>query len=422
MTTPELYTRRSRPGSTWAGTLCLAAGLWAGMALSADADPQLSDWRAANDTVGKFLRGHIDILRAEAKSGAGAVAAKRTTAGDGMALDQVKALALKARATELFLPAGLSAAERQLHAVTVSQLLLEVEQAWFAAVGAHEVLQLQTNATEAALIGQELAIRMGVIGNWGADRVLAAQMNAQAQQLKLLGAQSLAQQNLLLLESLVMTSGIELPESLPALRGLGARADLRASPSELADQRLARMPDYAASLTTQKQWQALAGQEALAQWAQYTDERIAVALQSGDASALVIDPSQILWNHNVKEALHANAAIMALQASTRNTMARAQALVQTSHAQALLLANEIVPLAMQAEEEAVYQYNGMFISTWNLLDQYRARVEAQIAAVGAQMLFLQTDVAFKAYLAGAEFRAPNATGASDFGANDAGGH
>ena len=47
--------------------------------------------------------------------------------------------------------------------------------------------------------------------------------------------------------------------------------------------------------------------------------------------------------------------------------------VKSRHAETLLLANEILPLAVQAEEEAVYQYNGMFISTWQLLAQFRAK-------------------------------------------------
>ena len=386
---------------------------------------QLPDWRAANDAVGKFLRGHIDIVRAESRSGSVspvAPDAPNTNKGDAISLDQAKKLALRAKATDLFLVPGQSVVERQAQAIAVTELLFEVESVWLGAVGHQVLLQLQQDATEAATIASELASRMGVIGNWGADRVLAVQMQAKAEELKLLNAQNAARQSLLQLESILMTPDVAVPPSLPALRGLAARADLRASSDELASERLSRIPNYATRLVELERWQTQASAEALAQWTQYSNEQIDAAIKSGDSSVLVIDPTKLLWNHSVKEALHSAAYTAELQASTRNTVAQAQAAVISSHQQAMLLANDFVPLAMQAEEEAVYQYNGMFISTWNLLEQYRARVQVQIAAVNAQMLFLQTDAAFKAYMAGADYRPPaNALGA-DLGASSAGGH
>lgn len=418
--------------------LCVATALWLGMPSASYAEPQLTDWRAANDAVGKFLRGHIDIVRAEARTeartGSNSPGDKQTSSGDVMTLSDVKKLALKARATDLFLLPGQSAWEQQAQAVAVTEVLLAVEQAWLAAVAANEVLRLQHNATEAAVIAEELATRMGLIGNWGADRVLAVQMDAKAQQLTLLDTQIAAKQSALALQALTMTGEMDssapalaslpaqLPASLPTMRGLGARADLRASADELTNDRLSRLPDYAANLAERQRWQALAGPEALAQWTQYIEQRIDVAVQNGDPSVLAIDPTEVLWNHNVKEALHANAAIAQLQASTRNTIAMAQAAVRNTHEQAMMLANEFVPLTFAAEEDAVYQYNGMFISTWNLLEQYRARVDAQIAAVNAQLLFLQTDAAYKAYMAGANYQAPVGAVGVALGAASAGGH
>lgn len=408
----------------------LTAALWASSPGVSQADPQIADWQAANDAVGKFLRGHIDIVRAEARQGAANDQSQQANGGDPITLAEAKKLALTARASELFLTPGQSVMERQVQAVAVTELLLSVEQAWLAATAANEVLRLQINATEAAVIAEELATRMGLIGNWGADRVLAVQMDAKAQQLKLLDAQSAAEQSALALQALIMASEndssgsvlLSLPTSLPAMRGLGARNDLRTSAAELARERLSRLPDYAAKINERQQWQALAGQEALVQWDQYVAQRIDVALQSGDASDLTIDPNKILWNHNVKEALHADAAITELKVSTRSTIAMAQTAVRNTYEQAMVLANEFVPLTFDAEEEAVYQYNGMFISTWNLLDQYRARVDAQIAAVNAQLLFLQTDAAYKAYMAGADYRAPAGGVGMELGASGAGGH
>lgn len=410
--------------SNFARSVCVCAAVFlAVLAVPAvEAQPQLSDWRAANDAVGKFLRGHIDIVRAEAKSGSGAAASERPAPQNPMSLAQAKQEALKARAAELFTVPGLSTPERRAQAVAVTELLLDVEQAWLAAVAANETLRLQENATEAALIAQELGKRMGMIGNWAADRVLAVQMDAKSEQLKLLAAQQSTTKAVLALEALVMRTGIELPERLPDIRGLGARADLRASGKELTLERLARLPDYASRLIARDRLQAAAGGDALAGWEQFASERIEAALQGGDLTQLSVDPTKVLWNHNVKEALHASIAIAELQTNVLQTMALAQATVINTHEQALLLANELVPLAMQAEEEAVYQYNGMFISTWNLLGQYRSRVNAQMAATNAKLLFLQTDAAFQAYLAGAEYRAPAGAARPALGANDAGGH
>ncbi len=402
--------------------LCVASALIFGAIGHVSAEPQLSDWRAANDAVAKFLRGHIDIVRAEAKSGASASLTNQKPVNNPTTLIDAKRQALKARAVELFEPLGLSAMDRQRHAVKVTELLFEVEQSWLKAVGAHVMLGLQENATEAALIAQELAARMGVIGNWGNDRVLAVQLQAKAEQIKLMQARQEARQSLLALEGLLMQTGIELPDSLPDIRGLGARADLRASVEQLANERLQRQPNYAASLLNQQRLEELAGGNALTQWRDYVDQQVKAFLASGNPGELLIDPSRVLWNHNVKEALESRSTNAQLQAQTKNTIAVAQAAVKNSHEQAMLLVNEVVPLAKQAEEEAVYQYNGMFISTWSLLQQYRSRVDAEIAAVGAQLLFLQTDAAFKAYMAGLQYRPPVGSVATNPGANDAGGH
>lgn len=405
--------------------LCLVAALYLGAAPDVAAQTQSSDWRVANDAVGKFLRGHIDIVRAEAKSGsAGTVTGNPSIKASvsAISLENAKKQALRARAADLFTLGGQSAVDRQVQAVKVTELLYDVENAWLSAVASHQVLALQQNATDAALIGSELATRMGEVGNWGADRVLAAELDAKTEQLKLLQAQQAAKRHLLALEGLLMQTGVDLPDSLPELRGLGARRDLRASVDDLANERLSRLPDYSSRLLALKQWQEQAGDSALGNWHEYVDDQIDAFMESADAARLVIDPSRVLWNHAVKEAVHASTTLTELTSSTRKTIAKAQADVQNAYAQVMLLANEIVPLAFRAEEEAVYQYNGMFISTWGLLEQYRSRVDAQIAAVNAQVLYLQTDAAFKAYLAGAQYRPP--AGALDTGlANgDSGGH
>ncbi|MCD8537021.1 MAG: hypothetical protein LRY56_05815, partial [Burkholderiaceae bacterium] len=54
------------------------------------AQTQLSDWRAANDAVGRFLRGHIDIVRAENKSGAANSGVQSDRPANALTLEQAK--------------------------------------------------------------------------------------------------------------------------------------------------------------------------------------------------------------------------------------------------------------------------------------------------------------------------------------------
>lgn len=408
-----------------AGILSVCIGWVALVPSDARAQEQPADWRAANDVVGKFLRGHIDVYKAERSANPPNSAKQKkdeTRQGQALTLAQAKQLALAARSAQVFTEPGRSLVEKTQQDVALVQFLSDVQRSWIAAVGAQKQLRLQENATEAAVIAQELGKRMGIVGNWGQDRVLAVSLQAKAEQLKLIEAQETAQQAREALAVLVMTQSFVLPPELPAMRGLGARTDLNAAAASLAKQRLAGLPDYTASVMQVHRLREQAGHQALDQWKQYTATALEKIVQGSDSAAPVIDPSKVLWNHSVKESLHAQEALTSLETRTQSTVALAQQTVRSSHAKAMLLQNEMLPLAEQAQEEAVYQYNGMFISTWNLLDQYRARLSVEMAAVAAQVQFLDADLAFKAYLAGADYRPPVGSAISSQQSAASGGH
>ena len=175
------------------------------------ADDQPSNWRQANDAVGKFLRGHIDILKSEAKSRTAAAPTNTSDQGAPLTLPQAKRLMLAARPS-LFTSGGDSVAERNAHAVSVNEALSALSRAWTQAVGAQRLLKLQEGATEAAEIANELGQRMGTVGNWGADRVLAVGLQASAERLKLSQAQENAVRTKAALAQWVMTDAFVLPE------------------------------------------------------------------------------------------------------------------------------------------------------------------------------------------------------------------
>ncbi|MDH1704070.1 TolC family protein, partial [Comamonas terrigena] len=61
---------------------------------------------------------------------------------------------------------------------------------------------------------------------------------------------------------------------------------------------------------------------------------------------------------------------------------------------------EAVPLARFLQDEAVYRYNGMFISVWQLLAQARSTAQAVATATEAQRDFWLADVDLQLALTG----------------------
>lgn len=404
---------------------CMATVTTATTALAqsqASADQQIADWRQANEAAGRFLRGHIDILKAEAKgSGLAQGQASASKQGDVLTLDQAKRLMLAARPS-LFATGNESDAERNDHAVLVTMTLLDLERTWLQAVGNALLLERQEKVTESAQIAAVLAERMGVVGNWGVDRVLATQLQTNAERLNLIEARERADQARLALVELVMSDDFALPDELPAIRGIGARSDLIASPEELTRRRLDRLPDYKTRLDSLARLEGMVGPKALAQWRDFAQERVDAMLQGQGISAMTIDRSKLLWNHDLREALYARESLRSYEQQALGTMRLAQTAVKARHAEASMRAREQVPLSLAFEEEAVYQYNGMFISTWQLLAQFRARMAAKMALIESQVRYLDTDLAYQAYVRGAPYSPPAGGGNENSdGAGAAGG-
>jgi len=379
-----------------------------GLAISQVAPTEQSaNWRAANEAVGRFLRGHVDIVRAEQRAGRGVAPRPTEAVGAPMSLADAQSLALSLR-SDLFAKGTESAAERNALALEVAQLMLEVELAWVNAVGRAQLVLKQADSAEATDIAYELAQRMGKIGNWANDRVISVGLQAAAEQVKLIRAKQLAQDSEHTLRSLLLQESIVLPSALPAIRGLGARQDLTQDAAALAREHLERMPNYASTQKDLSAREALVGEKTLNDWKTFAQARAAQVVSGSAPTVLAIDRSKMAWNHDIEKVIHDRKALEELRVKTRVMAATAQNNVKARHAEVMLLANQIVPLALEAQEEAVYRYNGMFISTWDLLDSVKEKATAEMALIDSQMRYWEAEFALKAFLVGAPYRSPSA--------------
>ena len=386
----------------------LATLLVPGLAISQAAPTEQSaNWRAANEAVGRFLRGHVDIVRAEQRAGRGVAPRPTGEVGEPMSLADAKSLALSLR-SDLFAKGSESAAERNALALEVAQLMMEVELAWVNAVGSAQLVRKQADSTEAADIAYELAQRMGKIGNWANDRVISVGLQAAAEQVKLIRAKQRAQDAENTLRGLLLKESIVLPDSMPAIRGLGARQDLSKDAAALALEHLERMPNYASTLKDLRAREAVIGEKTLGQWQAFAQARAAQVVGGSASTVLAIDRSTLSWNHEIEKVILDRKALEDLKVQTRVMAATAQNNVRVRHAEAMLLANRVVPLALEAQEEAVYRYNGMFISTWGLLEIVQEKAAAEMALIESQMRYWESEFALKAFLSGAPYRSPGA--------------
>ena len=372
------------------------------------ADSQSADWVQANKNVGQFLRGHVDVLKAESNAKASTkqpdpqASLNLFAKYNPLTLAEAKRLALESRPS-LFLVGTESLVDTNQQLIKVTTLMTHIEQAWVNAIGSELILKLESDATEAANIAEELALRMGKVGNWEASKVLDVSLKAATQRLKLVEIQQQTANDRQDLINLVMTDSFTLPNALPSIRGLGARSDLNTTASELAKIRLKHLPSHEGQLLALKQLETTVGQPAIDQWNLFASNQISTGLTNQNPASITIDRTKILWQDDLQELLHKREAIKELEWQTITTIAKAQKEIKTRHLKVSILNQEVVPLTVQSEEEAIYKYNGMFIGTWELLDQYRAKIEAQISLVSAQLSYWNAEYAYAAFLAGAAY-------------------
>ncbi len=347
-------TSRLLCGQAWRG---IAAGLlvfplWA--LAQGGASPAAQGWRAANDTVGQFRRGHADLLKWEQSRqsqvpGPGVQAPGPTLASAADAVRQAwqacpglsRPLArLAQRDVELIssghwleLDPGLSF--RTEGFAELIEVAAQARKAWIDAVASRQIAARKGQALEAAQAAEELGARMVSVGNW-------SRLQQVPQQLARLGAESdlrraryeAAQAQARLIKVLQLTgihAAVVLPEQLP---------ELPAEPMPDAEfqQRLARIQG----------WLPRAG-----------------LMRSSGMAALA---------HEAHVASHAIA---------RN-------------------AQEVQQISSLVTEETQLHYNGMLKSSWDLLAAVQNQTRAAASALAAQRDFELAQVDLQWTLLGGE--------------------
>lgn len=375
-------------------------------------------WRAANDAVGAFPRGHADILRWEQAQVLGTPTASEPDTAV-WSLDEVVRRALLARPDLLMTP-GLGPTERLRLAQATAAVVRDAQAAWIEAVTARQVRRLAQDAHTAADAGAELARRMRQTGNFSAERQWREKLplwDADARE-----EQALAAERQAVVRLWQQIGGSEspealarhLPDTLPARPNLPA-ADARTT---WAAQVRERHPDWRRlQLDAQRQRAALppgAWDELQTAWAQ--------AVARGLPGAPRWDPTAPRWPHAWDQALAAHAALTQFERRLDGDLDLAWANARRAAERAERQRHRVLPALQALEEETLLRYNGMLASTWDLLAAARERIAAQQAAVTAERDAWLAWLDLQAVLAGLPLSERAMSASADAPATPAKGH
>uniref|UniRef100_UPI00257AF016 TolC family protein n=1 Tax=Comamonas sp. UBA7840 TaxID=1946392 RepID=UPI00257AF016 len=283
---------------------------------------------------------------------------------------------------------------------------LQVRQAEARIPTAQQQLQAAERMHEAAAAGGELARRMALVGNFSKReqaQELRVQHDAAAQLARARLNAALEREQLARLMGLWgPQADFALPDSLPPLPKAealhtGADAEATALRERLDVRALRRELDTTADRHGFARVGALFGDIGASYSRNTTTDR---ATRHDEVTrGWELELPLPLFDWGGVAAAGARAQLQHSSAQLRNAALQARSETRTSwlrYRTAWDLAqqqrSEVLPLAQQMQEEAVYRYNGMFISTWQLLAQARATTQAVATATEAQRDFWLADV------------------------------
>lgn len=336
---------------------------------------QPSDWKAANEAVGQFKRGHADLLKWEAAHGANA--APDAAAAAGFPVPSLEAATRLAWRPHLELQKVLPRlgdenvariAQGRWHEVDarhqrriegvgeVFEVAAEARRAWLRAVADQQAVRLQRASLEAAEAAAELGRRMVKVGNWSAYQQSRVELGLASERRALQQAAAAARQSERALLHTLQLNGVHerlaLPDTLPDL----PKQSL--SPAELG----ARLAEIKAQLPRVDQWKVEA---------------------------------------NFGQALASRDATLAVARGLRDdVMVQRQLIV----------------------DESVLQYNGMLKSVWELLTEVQAHAQSQRETIAAVRDYWLADTDLMWVLQGGEPTAFVAPGGAAAGEAPAAGH
>ncbi len=385
------------------------------------------DWRSANDTVGAFTRGHIDVIRWEAENRPPAAEAPR----EGEPVTSIDALriALSSR-PDLFATEDMSRLERARADVAVLEFARDVQRTWIEAVAATARLRRVQEAFEASEIATELAVRMTRVGNWGQDRLLRQQLSLSDAGIDLLQAQQSAASAR---EALIRTLGlwgddataVHLPDELPGLPDTPLDAD------GLETAALQNHPTLSLLAIEAERARRGLAPRTLDMWNDATARALSDVFASAPGedeaillpitSAPLLEQRRLPRGHDAAGAARSQAEAGALAVRVRSQVREAYHQYRVAYDIAQR-AEENHRLSEEIQDDMVLRYNGMLKSTWDLLSSARDRVERADAAMQARRDFWLAHANLQAVLAGAEYPGADAGAVATGRKSAAGGH
>jgi hypothetical protein len=361
----------------------------------------LAVWQQANARVAEFPRGHIDILRWEAArepSDPAPAASPALTLGDAL----VQALRLR---PDLVDQPHLSARGRAERRAEMADTVREVQAAWLSAVAARARLSRATDTLENARTGAELGRRMVVAGNWSRMRHLQElQIETAARQSWL--AANLAEQ--VALEHLARRIGLWQTDLVDALRSrlpTDLPAPAAAAPEPPADGVERAVLARRSSLQGDRAWVLrLPSDAGSTAWEAAHARALEQALVGDGPAALpTLTDRRAVNDHRSAHAVQARAVLLAQAAHLRSQAREAWLALNTHHTLARLTQDEALARQQALEEEVLQRYNGMFVSTWELLAAARTRLAALDQVTEARLAYWLAEADWRALLAGGRY-------------------
>ena len=338
----------------------------------------LERWRAANQSVAEFPRGHIDLLRWEqSQSAAVSPTANPTTA---VTWPEVWRDIQRQRA-EWVLPASANALERRAAQRDWLALHQEAQTAWANAITQHALLRVHEERLHAARTAQALGERMAALGHWSQAQLIPVQLAGIQEQTAHMAAQSQTQAALERLARLLGLSGA------PAIDQLSARLptalpmpEALTWPPNAEAQALAQRPEYQwKGQQVKREVQAVSD----AHWRRWAQARDGL-LQGQIDQAPQWTAGMAMGDHALSKAVDARAAWEREGRAISSTVRQAWQQLERLRALDVLMHEQRLPLQQRAEQETLLRYNGMLKSTWDMVDAAQARLSAQAEALQAR--------------------------------------
>lgn len=383
-------------------------------------------WRNANSDVGRFSRGHIDLLKAER----GRIERdpsltfgvfKEDTAAPELS-EQAARQAVLLMNADLLSGQAISGVEKYARDTQLLGLLQTTRKLWIEAVSAKEKLNIQIRLTEAASVSLELAKRMEKVGNWGRNRLVDVEISYQSARNQLLLADQAALNSRQNLFKQVGSEQWRLPNALPKPMSQSGLSELLTPLEQQQAELLVRHPQYILIEKEAQYYEKIVGPVMLDQWRQQLGSLIDSST-SWTSTIPTLDRTKILWNHDLDKAIKARADVSRLRIQTRSDLLQAREHLRATHTQASDILNNLQKLYGSAEEEAVMRYNGMFISTWELISKAQTKMQAELAVAQAKQSFWIALADMRALLAGAPYPGPGGNpGSPDSNSSSSKGH